>query len=79
MTQLRTWPHKRKAVDDACLLHPVWGWFLTDRKGGVMPDDFEIRKTEDGRVLVILHPACTISKEAILALLVARFNQFERI
>lgn len=34
-----------------------------------MPNDFEIRKTEDGRVLVILHPACAISKEAILALL----------
>jgi hypothetical protein len=34
-----------------------------------MSDDFEIRKTEDGRVLVILHPACAISKEAILALL----------
>ena len=34
-----------------------------------MPDDFEIRRTEGGRVLVILHPACTISKEAILELL----------
>ena len=34
-----------------------------------MPDDFEIRKTEDGHVIVILHPACTISKNAILALL----------
>ncbi len=34
-----------------------------------MPDDFEIPRTGDGRVLVILHPACAISKEAILALL----------
>jgi hypothetical protein len=34
-----------------------------------MPDDFQIRRTEDGRVLVILHPTCGISKEAILALL----------
>ena len=34
-----------------------------------MPDDFEIRKMIDGRVLVILHPTCSISREAILALL----------
>lgn len=34
-----------------------------------MPDDFEICRTEDGRVFVILHPSCAISKEAILALL----------
>lgn len=30
---------------------------------------FEIREMKDGRVLVILHPACAITKEAILALL----------
>jgi hypothetical protein len=34
-----------------------------------MPNDFKIRRTDDGRVLVILHPSCAISKEAILALL----------
>jgi hypothetical protein len=34
-----------------------------------MLDNFEIRRTEGGRVLVILHPACAISKQAILALL----------
>jgi len=35
----------------------------------MMPDDYEIRRMEDGRVLVVLHPTCAISKEAILALL----------
>ena len=34
-----------------------------------MADDFEILEMKDGRVLVILHPTCAISKEAILALL----------
>lgn len=34
-----------------------------------MADDFKIRRTEDARILVILHPACAIGKEAILALL----------
>src|ERR1700689_5144025 len=34
-----------------------------------MPNDFKIRTMEDGRVLVILHPSCAISKAAILALL----------
>jgi hypothetical protein len=38
-------------------------------KGCFVPDDFKIQRTEDGRVLVILHPACAISKQAILALL----------
>lgn len=42
-----------------------------------MPDDFEIRRTEDGRVFVVLHPVCTISKEAILALL-AELNVEEK-
>lgn len=34
-----------------------------------MADDFEIHKMKDGRVLVILHPTCAITKEAVLALL----------
>lgn len=42
-----------------------------------MPDDVEIRRTKDGRVFVVLHPVCTISKEAILALL-AELNVDEK-
>jgi hypothetical protein len=34
-----------------------------------MSDDFEIRMGDGGRVLVVLHHACTVSREAILALL----------
>lgn len=34
-----------------------------------MPEDFEVREAKDGRVLVILHPACSIGRAAILALL----------
>jgi len=34
-----------------------------------MPKSFELRSGEGGRVIVILHPACAISREAILALL----------
>lgn len=36
---------------------------------GVVPDDFELRRTKDGRVFVVLHPSCAISAETILALL----------
>jgi len=38
-------------------------------KGGFMADGFEIHEMKDGRVLVILHPTCAITKKAILALL----------
>jgi hypothetical protein len=34
-----------------------------------MADGFEIHELKDGRVLVVLHPTCAITKEAILALL----------
>jgi hypothetical protein len=38
-------------------------------KGVFMASSFEIRGNKNGRVLVILHPACTITRKAILALL----------
>lgn len=34
-----------------------------------MADGIDIQKMKDGRVLVILHPTCAITKEAIIALL----------
>lgn len=34
-----------------------------------MADGFETHEMKDGRVLVILHPSCAITREAILALL----------
>ena len=34
-----------------------------------MTDEFHYHRTADGHVLVILHPACAISRDAILALL----------
>src|SRR5947209_4331871 len=34
-----------------------------------MPDGFDVHKMKDGRVFVILHPSCAITKKAILALL----------
>lgn len=34
-----------------------------------MSADFKMRKLKGGRVLVILHPTCAITKEAILALM----------
>ena len=34
-----------------------------------MAEGLEIKKLKDGRVLVLLHPLCAITKEAILALL----------
>jgi len=34
-----------------------------------MSEDFEIRKAKDGRVIVVLHPRCATTKEAVLSLL----------